>query len=173
MDPFLGEIRMVGFNYAPPGWLTCDGQTLPISQNTALFALLGVQFGGNGSTTFCLPDLRGRAALHQGNGNGLSPRVMGETGGEENVTLTTDQMPMHTHTVAPQASSGDTSTADPTDAVPANSGSNAYAPSADANAAMAPAKCSPAGGSQPHDNMPPFEVVNFIIATQGIFPSRP
>ncbi len=161
---------MVGFNYAPSGWATCDGQLLSITQHSALFAVLGAQFGGNGYSTFALPDLRGRAPIHQGTGNGLSPHVMGELGGDEKVTLTTDQMPEHTHTVNPSATTTEASTADPSYALPANSGTPNYAPIESFNASMATAYCSTAGANQAHDNMAPFGVVNFIIALEGVFP---
>src|SRR3712207_3315813 len=110
-EPFIGEIRMVGFNFAPRGWATCDGQLLSIAQNTALFSLLGTTYGGNGQTTFALPDLRGRAALHQGQGPGLTNRVIGEASGTETVTLTTNQMPSHSHGV--NANSGEAGTKSP------------------------------------------------------------
>ena len=105
-DPFLGEIRVTGFNFAPRGWALCDGQLLPINQNTALFALLGTQFGGNGQTTFALPDLRGRVPIHQGQGPGLTPRTIGETGGAESATLNVAQLPPHTHTALASGGAG-------------------------------------------------------------------
>ena len=180
MEPFLGEIKMVGFNFAPRGWATCDGQLLPIAQNSALFSLLGVQFGGNGTVTFALPDLRGRVPIHQGQGPGLSNRVIGEMGGEENHTLITNEMPAHAHVVSvSQGCSGeDAESGNPIGHVPATpaAGStpvNAYA--AVATGAMAPSTgtAAPAGGSAPHNTMQPFLTVLFIIALEGIFPSRP
>jgi microcystin-dependent protein len=179
MDPFLGEIRMTGFNFAPNGWALCNGQLMSIAQNSALFSLLGTQFGGDGVQTFGLPDLRGRVPVHQGQGNGLSPYNMGEVGGSENVTLLVTQMPMHNHTVGISNAAG--SVSDPTNNILAqsNTGSprqpnlnvpNFVAPPA--TGTMAPNAVSAAGGSQPHPNLQPFQCVNFIIALQGIFPSR-
>jgi microcystin-dependent protein len=179
MDPFLGEIRMVGFNYAPNGWLTCDGQLLPLSQYSALFALLGTTYGGNGTTTFGLPDLRGRVPIHQGNGVGLSPYTMGASSGTENVALLAPQIPAHTHLMGVSNLAG--SVADPTNAILAqgNSGTARAAVavsdyvSTAATGTLAPTAIQPAGGGQPHGNIQPYLCVNFIIATQGIFPSRP
>jgi microcystin-dependent protein len=172
MDPFLGEIRMCGFNYAPEGWALCNGQLLSIAANTALFSLLGTTFGGNGITNFALPDLRGRAPLHYGQGPGLTNRDMGEVGGEENVTLTIQEMPAHSHLVVPVGSSNEASNPDPTNGADANNGTPAYVDASTANVKMAPASCEAAGGSLPHDNMQPYLVVNFIIALNGIFPPR-
>ena len=170
-EPFLGEIRMTGFNFAPLGWALCDGQLLPINQNTALFSLLGTQFGGNGQTNFALPDLRGRVPVHQGQGNGLSPRSMGEQGGAEAVTLAQNQMPAHTHTIA--ASSNAATSRDAVGNFPAKEAAGqteVYATSSDST--MSGAMVGVAGGSQPHDNLQPFLTVNFIIALQGIYPAR-
>ena len=179
MDPFLGEIRMVGFNFAPQGYATCDGQIMSIAQNNALFALLGTTLGGDGVTTFALPDLRGRVPVHQGQGPALTPRVMGETAGEENHTLILPELAVHTHpvTVSPGCSAEDGTTGNPVNNVPAVPAAGSTAVSAYASPAagkMAPSTgtAGPAGGSQPHNNMQPFEVVNFIIALTGIFPSR-
>ena len=168
-DPYIGEIRMTGFNFAPTGWATCDGQLLPISQYTALFSLLGTQFGGNGTTNFALPDLRGRVPVHQGQGPGLSPYVMGEVLGVESLTLTTGQMPAHTHAIGAHSTGGDSSS--PTGHVLAASTSrdNVYSDAA-ADTALAPPAV--AGGNQPHENRQPLLCVNFIIALQGIFPSH-
>jgi microcystin-dependent protein len=168
-EPFLGEIRMVGFNFAPRGWATCDGQILAIAQNTALFSLLGTQFGGNGQTTFALPDLRGRVPIHQGQGPGLSPRTIGEMAGETNHTLIMTEMPMHNHLVA--CNNEGASTGRPAGAVPSVSGSNIYAASSDGST-MNPQMIGIAGGSQPHNNMQPYLCVNFVIALEGIYPSR-
>jgi microcystin-dependent protein len=171
-DQFIGEIRVVGFNFAPTGWALCNGQLMPISQNTALFSLLGTQFGGNGTTNFALPNLQGCAPMLQGNGAGLTPRVIGEVGGETSVTLLTSQIPAHTHAAmnAP-ASNADT----PTNTV-FGGGSRgkepAYAPTSASTALMNAQAIGLAGGSQPHNNMPPYLTLNFIIALQGIFPSR-
>lgn len=164
IEPFLGEIQMVGFNFAPRGWALCDGQLLPISQNSALFALLGTTYGGNGQTTFALPDLRGRFPLHPGQGPGLSPRTQGEVGGAESVVLTATQMPQHVHGLP----GADEQTSDrPDGLVPAQGGN--YGKAA-AGTAMGNSGAS--GGSQAHENMPPYLGVNFVIALEGVFPSR-
>lgn len=164
-DYFLGEIRTVSFNFPPNGWAFCNGQTLPINQNQALFSILGTQFGGNGSTTFCLPDLQGRMPIHQS-----SNYPVGSAGGEATHTLTINEMPAHNH----QAMAASTATAaSPNGATwgPSPSdGEQIYAPSP--SVAMSPAALGQAGGSQPHENRPPFLVLNFIIALTGIYPSR-
>lgn len=165
-EPFLGEIRMFGGNFAPRGWAFCDGQLLPIAQNTALFSLLGTTYGGDGQSTFGLPDLRGRFPMHEGQGPGLTPRSLGAVAGAEAVTLIASQMPAHNHTVG-------ASTGEANDVIPTNgylAAGNQY--SASANTSLNPAALGVAGGSQPHDNMPPYLVVNFIIALEGIYPSR-
>jgi microcystin-dependent protein len=167
-EPFIGEIKFVGFNFAPNGWALCDGQLLPISQNTALFSLLGTQFGGNGQTTFALPDLRGRVPVHQGNGPGLTPRSIGEVGGQESVALGVAQLPPHSH--GAYAASGDQSTDRPGGAVPARGG--VYS-TASPDAQLSPQAIGPTGGGQPFATQPPFLVGTFIIALVGIYPSRP
>jgi microcystin-dependent protein len=168
---FLGEIRMFGGNFPPHGWALCNGQTLSIQQNTALFALLGTFYGGNGTTTFCLPNLQSRFPVHMGQGPGLSYYAIGEIGGTEAVSLTVNQIPQHSH--VPQAASGQGTASSPSNAVWAESALNNYSASApDPSSNMAPGALSVAGGSQPHNNMPPYLVVNFIIALVGIFPSR-
>lgn len=167
-EPFIGEIRMVGFNFAPAGWALCNGQLISIAQNTALFSLLGTNFGGDGRVTFALPDLRGRVPIHQGQGPGLSNYVMGQLSGAENVTLTQTQIPAHNHLLS-------CSTDDPNSGSPANSFPAAVATpiySSAANATMAANAISIAGGSQPHSNLQPYLTINFCIALQGIFPSR-
>ncbi|MCR2806631.1 phage tail protein [Paenibacillus soyae] len=173
MEPFVGEIRAFAGNFAPKGWALCNGQLLPIMQNTALFSLLGVTYGGDGRTTFALPNLMGRAPMQQGQGAGLTLRQQGAPGGTPSVTLLTSEIPMHTHVPA-NATSG--TTGSPENAVWAGvvqgrSTTPVYSPTP--NAAMNPAAVSPAGGSQPHNNMQPYLGVNFIIALQGVFPSRP
>jgi microcystin-dependent protein len=171
-DQFVGEIRAVGFNFAPTGWALCNGQVLPISQNTALFSLLGTQFGGNGTTNFALPNLQGCAPMDQGNGAGLTPRTMGETGGETSVTLPSSQIPAHTH-VAMNASASNADA--PTNNVFGGGGRGkepAYAPISASTAIMNAQAIGMAGGNQPHNNMPPYLILNFIIAMQGIYPSR-
>jgi microcystin-dependent protein len=193
-EPFLGEIRAVGFSYAPSGWALCDGHALPISQNNALFALLGTTFGGDGVTTFNLPDLRGRSMVGMGTGPGLTPITQGEKSGNEAVTLTQAQMPVHTHpaslssmTVAAAALNGPGTTGDPSGAVVANfqeSGGggttvNSFAAATAANTTMAPTAVqgtvtiAPTGGSLPVPLRGPYNGTNFIIALEGIFPSRP
>jgi microcystin-dependent protein len=164
-EPFLGTIIIFAGNFAPRGWAFCNGQLLPINQNTALFSLLGTQYGGNGQTTFALPDLRGRAALHFGQGPGLSNYTQGEVAGVENVTLLASQMPAHTH--AQPATAGDETTNRPNAAVPARGG--VYANAADGSNL---AGTTSAGGGQPHENRQPYLVLNYIIALEGIFPSR-
>ena len=169
MDPFVAEIRIFPFNFAPRGWAWCDGQLLPISQNTALFSLLGTTYGGNGQSNFALPDLQGRAPMHPGQGPGLSLHDLGETGGSETVTLTVDQIPPHTHTAQAQAEPG--TQPDPKGGVWADSTLNQYSSNA-ANTTMNPLSILPAGGSLPHDNMLPYQCINFIIALEGLFPSQ-
>ncbi len=164
-EPFLGSILLFGGNFAPQGWAMCDGQILPINQNTALFSLLGTTYGGNGVTTFALPDLRGRVPIGFGTGTGLSAYSEGQTGGVESVTLTSGQMPAHQH--LQPASNGDEGTNRPNGAVPARGG--VYATSSDGSS-FAPT--SSVGAGQAHENRQPFLALNYIIALQGIFPSR-
>lgn len=211
MDPFIGEISYVGFDFAPVGWLKCDGQTLSVSQNTALFSLLGTTYGGNGQTTFNLPDMRGKVAIHQGQSPGHALYTLGQSSGNENITLTIGNMPAHTHpaaatststsTVAPGATATSTLKAvngDPNASTPQGNalangarGANIYsstAPSVSMNAASIETTLSGlsvttttatnvivdvAGGSQPFSVMQPYTVVNCIIATEGVYPSRP
>ena len=173
-EPFLAEIRMVGFNFAPRGWALCNGQLLPINQNQALFALLGTTYGGNGQTTFALPDLRGRVPIHTGSAGGAS-RALGERGGQETHTLSPAEMPAHRHPL--QAASGDASQATPAGGVyggTAGAGtpeSAFYAPSGSASEALHGETVASTGGGQPHGNMQPYTALQFAIALQGIFPS--
>ena len=160
-EPFLSEIRLFSFNFAPKGWAGCNGQLLPINQNQALFSLLGTTYGGNGVTTFGLPNLQGAAPMHQGGGHPL-----GEHAGEQIHTVTLSEMPAHTHLVTASGANG--STAGP--AVPA-AVNNAYGPPSNLTP-LDPSSLTAAGGSQSHQNMQPFLVLNFCIALQGIFPSR-
>ena len=171
-DPFVAEIRIFAGNFAPRGWATCDGQLLPISQNTALFSLVGTTYGGNGQTTFALPNLQGSAPMFWGQGPGLTDRVIGESSGEQSVTLTSGEMPAHNHAL--MASTGPASSRAPADATLARSrNGNAYQTTVTQNvASLAAQAVSPAGGSLPHNNMQPFLVLTFIIAMQGIFPPR-
>lgn len=170
-EPFIAEIYMGGMNFAPRGYATCEGQILPIAQNTALFSLLGTTFGGNGQTTFALPDLRGRVPVGQGQGPGLTARTLGEVSGEEAVTLTVPAMPAHSHGLNAVSEAGDTSS--PAGAYLANTGAldKEYKTTGTA-VAMNSGAVGVAGGSQPHNNMPPYLVLTFYIAMEGIFPSR-
>lgn len=167
-DPFIGEIRAVGFTFPPRGWAVCDGQVLLIGQNTALFSLLGNQYGGDGVATFALPDLRDRSPIHQGQGPGLTNRTVGESGGQAAVTLTEGDLPAHTHQVL--ANDGTGGEEAPPDRVWAATTCPAYAPDPDTH--MSPAGTSQTGGDQPHNNRQPYLGLTFIIALQGIFPPR-
>jgi microcystin-dependent protein len=157
-EPFIGEIRMFGGNFAPRGWAMCDGQLLPISQNQSLYSLLGTTYGGDGRTDFGLPDLRGRLAMHPGDGPGLTSRRLGQKGGAETVALSGDEMPAHTHGISESGGM--------TRVLSFFFGRATEVPEA------APAQTDPAGDGVAHENMPPFQTVNFIIALQGIYPSR-
>jgi microcystin-dependent protein len=159
--PFLGEVKIVSFNFAPRGWAFCNGQLLPINQNQALFSILGTTYGGNGQTNFALPNLQGRVPVHVGQGI-----FLGQSSGEQAHTLTQSEMPAHTH--LPNANSGDANKGPAANNFWSKTGSYAATP----NNTMNPAGITPTGGSQPHDNMTPYLTVNFIIALQGIFPSR-
>lgn len=166
-EPFVGEIRIVGFNFAPVGWALCNGQLLHISQNTALFSLLGTTYGGDGVSTFALPNLQGRVPMHQGTGMSLSARVVGESGGEESIKLTTAQIPKHRHPLRATANAE-------TSGVPAGhvlGGGGAYA-NPPPNSRLDNTAVGFVGGSESHDNLQPFLVLNFIIALQGVFPAR-
>lgn len=167
VEPFLGEIRMMSFNFAPKGWAQCNGQLLPINQNQALFSLMGTTFGGNGQTNFALPNFQGRTGIHVG--NGIS---WGESAGQESHTITPLEMPMHNHLVNfskdTTSRSGQPRSNFPADASP----NNVYNPGSTANSPMAPSAVTTVGGSQPHNNMQPYLVINFCVALQGIFPSR-
>ncbi len=170
-EPFISEIFMAGMNFAPRGYSFCNGQTISIATNTALFSLLGTTFGGNGTTTFNLPDLRGRVPMGQGSGPGLTPRTLGEVSGTETVTLLSTQMPAHTHSLLAVSDPGDASA--PQGNLLANSGAlDKEYKSTGTVVAMSPSAIGIAGGSQPHSNIQPYLVVNFYIATEGIFPSR-
>lgn len=171
MDPFIAEIVMFGGNFAPRGWAFCDGQLLPINQYSALFSILGTTYGGDGRTTFALPDLRGRVAMHPGNGPGLTPRDLGERGGQETVTLTVNQIPAHNHYINAISSIGDNRS--PSGRLLADSGAfDTEFSAATPNTTMKSTMVQNTGGGQPHTNMQPFLCVNYIIALQGTFPSR-
>lgn len=171
-DPFVAEIRIFPFNFAPRGWAFCDGQLLPLSQNTALFSLLGTTYGGNGTSNFALPDLQGRAPMHPGQGPGLSLHDLGETGGSETVTLLESEIPAHNHALRVDS-------ADPgEDRTPAgeffarSTGGNLFSDPAGNLIQMSPNALAPTGGDQPHNNMQPYLTFNFCIALQGVFPPR-
>jgi microcystin-dependent protein len=175
MEPFIGTIIMFAGNFAPRGWAFCYGQILSIAQNTALFSILGTTYGGNGQTTFALPDLRGRVPMQPGQGPGLSPHTLGEQAGAETVTLLQTQMPAHNHIVNASSANGSAPspqnnfnavTYDPNTLNPLDSYSSSQ------NTTMNPAVIGASGGSQPHQNMQPYTCINFIIALEGIFPSR-
>jgi microcystin-dependent protein len=170
-DPFVAEIRIFPFNFAPKGWAFCDGQILPLSQNTALFSLLGTTYGGDGKSNFALPNMQGNAPMHPGQGPGLSLHDLGETGGSDTVSLLESEIPAHSHTVGAQN-------------VPLGSvvtgGGNTFTHPANGNlfdtgttlVAMSDNMLAPAGGDQPHNNMQPYLTLNFCIALQGVFPPR-
>jgi microcystin-dependent protein len=173
MDPFLAEIRILPGNFAPTGWALCNGQLMPISQNTSLFALLGTTYGGDGKSTFGLPDLQDRVPMHPGQGPGLTDRFLGEASGVETVTLLASEIPVHTHLASARSP------------VPANDddpgpgsvlatvvGANVYTP-AGSSSPMAPEVLGIAGGDLPHNNLQPYLVLTFVIAIQGVFPQRP
>jgi len=172
MDPFVAEIRIFPFNFAPRGWAWCDGQLLPLSQNTALFSLLGTTYGGDGKSNFALPNLQGRAPMHPGQGPGLSLHDLGETGGSETVALLESEVPAHAHQIRAVSEPGDL--ADPTGrSLARSSAGNPYETVANANlVTMAPETLAPAGGGQPHNNMQPYLTFYFNIALQGVFPPR-
>jgi len=172
-DPFVAEIRIFPFNFAPKGWAFCNGQLMPLSQNTALFSLVGTTYGGDGKTTFGLPNLQGSAPMFWGQGPGLSLHDLGETGGSETITLTQSEMPSHTHNIRADA-------ADPADVqapssavvLARSSGGNAYGTNPSAMVQLANAMVASVGGDLPHNNMQPYLTLNFCIALQGVYPPR-
>ena len=165
-EPFLSEIRLMSFVFAPQGWALCNGQLLPINQNQALFALLGTTYGGNGSTSFALPDLRARAAMHAGSGH-----TLGERAGEAAHTVTVAELPEHTHALAGTTATATGRLTGPAQALAVRTGSAAYAPPS-APLTMSPDALATAGGNQPHENRQPFLTLSYCIALQGIFPSQ-
>jgi microcystin-dependent protein len=172
-DPFVAEIRVFPFNFAPKGWAWCDGQILPLSQNTALFSLLGTTYGGDGRSNFALPNLQGSAAMHPGQGPGLSLYDLGETGGSQTVTLLQSEMPLHSHSVSAANFPGDIQAPTATTALARSAGGNAYQTTVNQNIVqMNPAALPPAGGDFPHNNMMPYLTLYFNIALQGVFPPR-
>jgi len=169
-EPYVGEIRMFAGNFPPVGWAFCDGQLLSIAENEVLFALIGTTYGGDGQSTYALPDLRGRVPVHQGQSAGTSPYVIGQNGGAENVTLTAAQLGPHTHGL--RASTQPASGAHTASDALGSSTQASYYGSGEANVPMDGAAFSMAGGGQPHNNMAPFVALNFIIALFGVFPSQ-
>jgi microcystin-dependent protein len=178
MDPFVAEIRIFPFSFAPKGWASCDGQILPLSQNTALFSLLGTTYGGDGKSNFALPDMRGNAPMHPGQGPGLSLHDLGETGGSDTVSLLESEIPSHTHTLMSVSAFAGTDNSPQNNVLSkATSGAplNAYVPGSPApspTVGMAGAAVAPAGGDQPHNNMQPYLTLNYCIALQGVYPPR-
>ena len=172
-DPFVAEIRIFPFNFAPKGWAWCDGQLLPLSQNTALFSLLGTTYGGNGKSNFALPNLQGSAPMHPGQGPGLSLHDLGEVGGTETVTLLESEMPLHSHTLRGNFNTADVNDPSPARSLAASGTGFLYQSNTSANLVqMAPQALTPAGSSFPHNNMQPYLTYYFNIALQGVFPPR-
>jgi microcystin-dependent protein len=170
-DPFVAEIRIFPFNFAPKGWAWCDGQLLPLSQNTALFSLLGTTYGGNGKSNFALPDLRGQAPMHHGQGPGLSLHDLGESGGSETVTLLESEIPAHSHTLYCRGAQGNR-TSPKGNSIARLAGATPYSTSLSTPVAMAGESLAPGGGDAPHNNLQPFLTLYFCIALQGVFPPR-
>jgi microcystin-dependent protein len=176
VEPYIGEIMMWGGNFAPRGWAFCNGQVLSIAQNSALFSILGNAYGGDGQTTFALPDLRGRVPMHWGDGPGLTPRTLGEAAGSEAVTLLSTQMPAHNHTLNASGANADSDS--PQGGLLAQSfdqGNNQSVSTyrgGNPDVTLSPLSVGSAGGTQPHDNVQPFRCVTFVIALEGIYPSR-
>jgi microcystin-dependent protein len=174
-DPYLAEIRTFAFKFAPQGWAFCDGQILPITQNTALFSLIGTNYGGDGRTTFGLPNLQGAAPMDMGQGPGLTLRVLGESGGSSAVTLLTSQMALHSHSLGTASQPADISIPDTTTVLTRSKGGSAYETPPVNGASLkqlAPSALSPIGGGQPHNNLQPYLPLNFCIALVGIYPPR-
>ena len=171
MDPFVAEIRIFPFNFAPRGWAWCDGQLLPLSQNTALFSLLGTTYGGNGKSNFALPDLQGRAPMHPGQGPGLSLHDLGETGGSDTVSLLESEIPFHSHSLRTYNDVGEDRVPGDTEALARSTGGLLYA-TPGTIVPLAAESLPPAGGDQPHNNMQPYLTFYFCIALQGVFPPR-
>lgn len=169
-DPFVAEIRIFPFNFAPKGWAWCDGQVLPLSQNTALFSLLGTTYGGNGKSNFALPNLQGSAPMHPGQGPGLSLHDLGESGGTPTVTLLSSEIPSHTHQLSASASAGNATT--PSSNAMLAATPRAFAAPGGQATTLSGATLSAAGGSLPHENMQPFLTLYFCIALQGVYPPR-
>ena len=171
-DPYVAEIRMFAGNFAPRGWALCNGQILPISQFTALFSLLGTTYGGDGRSTFALPDLQGRTPMHAGSGPGLSPHFLGEQAGVDSVTLLSSEMPSHSHALLGTNARAGVGSPDG-NTLNRSVGENAYQTTSTGSlVTMAPTMVGPVGGNQPHNNMQPYLALTFIIALQGIYPPR-
>jgi microcystin-dependent protein len=170
-SPFVAEIRIFGFNFSPTGWASCDGQLMPISQNTALFSLLGTMYGGDGKSTFGLPNLQGSAPIGNGQGQGLSDRVQGESGGEPSVTLIDSENPAHPHSFVVSTKTAK-QRQPPGQQFASGVGVAMYDTNAQPTTTMAPQMLTPAGGSLPHNNMQPYLTLEFCIALQGVFPPR-
>jgi microcystin-dependent protein len=171
-DPFLAEIRIFPFGFAPKGWAFCNGQLMPISQNTALFSLCGTTYGGDGKSTFALPDLQGNAPMFWGQGPGLSLRDIGEIGGSPSVTLVTAEMPLHPHGLRAASDPGDLKIPSPSRSLARSQNANAYKNTTENVVAMSPSATGLSGLSLPHNNMMPYLTMNFCIALQGVFPPR-
>ena len=173
MDPFVAEIRIFPFNFAPKGWAFCDGQILPLSQNTALFSLLGTTYGGDGKSNFALPNMQGNAPMHPGQGPGLSLHDLGETGGSETVSLLESEIPSHSHGLRAYNAPGDSTGPAPNHALAGTTGAHGYQSTTNTNlVAMSDQTIAPAGGDQPHNNLQPYLTLNFCIALQGVYPPR-
>lgn len=173
MDPFIGQVCLFGFDWAPKGWAQCNGQLMSIAQNSALFSLLGTTYGGDGRTTFALPDLRGRVALNQGTNPSGSTYTIGQMAGTENVTLLLTQMPMHNHGADLHASNGSVDTNEPSGALLGEGDFYTTAGAPNQTMKSGAVTTLPAGGNSPHNNMQPYLTLNYCISLQGIFPSRP
>ena len=172
-DPFVAEIRIFPFNFAPKGWAWCDGQLLPLSQNTALFSLLGTTYGGDGKSNFALPNLQGRAPMHPGQGPGLSLHDLGERGGSETVTLLESEIPAHSHTLNASLQPGEDSAPNPGEALARSTGALLYQSVTNSDLVpLADTALAPVGGDQPHNNLMPYLACYFAIALQGVFPPR-
>ncbi|MCF8245476.1 MAG: tail fiber protein [Saprospiraceae bacterium] len=172
MEPFIGEIKLFAGNFAPRGWAFCDGQLLPINQHQALFSILGTNFGGDGRSTFGLPDLRGRVSVHPGNGPGLSSYRIGEKGGAETVTLTVNQLPSHSHSLNANKGNGNTSDTPGASLADSKGSDRDYNKSGAVDTEMSKNSIGATGGGQPIENRQPYLAINYIIALQGVFPSR-
>lgn len=171
-DQFVGEIRIFGFNFAPSGWAFCQGQLLPISQNAALFSLLGTNYGGDGRQTFALPNLQGNIPVNQGQGVGLSTYIVGQVGGSATVTLTSSEMPAHTHTLPASPGGGRVTTPSPSVVLAATSRGEPEVYASTSTGDMSTGNLGSTGGSQPHNNVMPYLVLSYCIALQGIYPAR-